>query len=102
MRLLIMTAALTLLVHGAQAAERCMVRANKPTGAIEDPAAVMKAGTNFGPITQVRINKNSGQVSYCAHGSYCYPSTWLSFVSPCRIPSFSDDTIGDERYYYPR
>src|SRR4051812_45958691 len=82
--------------------ERCMVRVVKATGATEDPSSVMKPGEIFGPITALRVDKSNGRISYCAHGSYRYPSTNLDFVSPCRIESFSDYEDKEERSYSPK
>lgn len=81
--------------HGpVWAAPPCMTRVTRATAAIENPQGVKRAGSVFGPVTQVRVEKARGRISYCAHGSSCYPSTFLEFTTPCRIearPEFQDD-----------
>jgi len=97
---------LTLNAADAQTGmRRCIVRAVSPTGAIEIPESVMAAGSLFGPITQIRVERSTGRISFCAHGSYCYPSTNLEFVTPCKIdsrPQPSIDKDGTEWLYSPR
>lgn len=99
----VLAAALVIVVGApAQAKpERCMTRAIKATGAIEDPSSVMKAGATFGPITQMRVSKSNGRAIYCAHGSYCYPTSNLEFISPCAISSFPSYQDNEDSFYDP-
>jgi len=79
-----------------QRPQRCMTRVIEPTGAIQNPESVMRAGETFGPITQARVDRKTGRLSYCAKGSYCYPSGNLEFMTSCRIPSFPRDKDDEE------
>jgi hypothetical protein len=78
--------------------QRCMVKVVKASPAIENPASVLKAGQLYGPITQVRIVKKDGAVSYCAHGDYCVPAAALELVSPCLIHAGLED--GEDEWTY--
>jgi hypothetical protein len=98
-------AAMAIHSGAAEAAPRCMMRAVRPTGAIESPASMMKAGETFGALTQVRAGRSTLRISYCAHGDYWYPATNLEFVTPCRISSLPEagDLLGnDEKICVPR
>ncbi|MBS0521452.1 MAG: hypothetical protein JSR90_22330 [Proteobacteria bacterium] len=88
--------------HAQSKTERCMARVVRPTAAVEDPSSVLRAGEVFGPITQVQVDRRNGKISYCAHGDYCYPSTNLEFMSPCRIDSVAQPAItpGDTEWIY--
>ena len=68
------------------AREDCSVRVVKNVGAEEAPDSVLNRGaTDYGPVTQVRVNKKTGRMTFCAHGSYCYASSAFAFTSPCRL-----------------
>lgn len=74
---------------------RCDVRVTRPVAAVEDPDSIMQPGEAYGPITQVRINRKTGAMIYCAHGSYCYPASALELRAPCRISGKPDPNFGD-------
>ena len=76
-----------------------MTRVVAPTNAVENPASALKVGQTFGPVTQVRVSKGRAQISYCARGTYCYPSTDLELVSPCRIAALPDSDDEQDRIY---
>lgn len=81
---------------------RCSVSVIRDVGAEEAPDSVMHRGErDFGPITQVRVNKKTGRMTYCAHGSFCYAASAFDFTSPCRLePDSFDDP--DDYYFEPK
>ena len=52
----------------------CEATALRDVAAIESPTSVIRKGGKDGAITQFRVNKRSGETSYCSHGGYCYPT----------------------------
>ena len=81
-------------------ARRCTANVLSDAPAIEDPTAVLKRGAAWGPVTQVKVNKKTGAMAYCAHGDYCYPATGIE-VSACSIDAKPDGTDDDEWIYTP-
>jgi len=70
---------------GVMAAQTgCLARVTADVHAIEAPDAVMHKGP-WTQITQVRISKTDGSISYCAHGDYCFPSGSIEIYTPCKI-----------------
>ena len=62
--------------------------------ALEAPEQVRsKANGNFGPITEIKVRKDSGRMYFCAHETYCYDSNAFELISACRIKRDSD--MGD-------
>jgi hypothetical protein len=57
----------------AQAADICTAVALRDVPAIEDSSSILKKGRLDTAITQYRVNKRTGQTSFCSHGGYCYP-----------------------------
>ena len=50
---------------------------------------------DFGPITQVKVNKASGKMVFCGKNTYCYNSNAFELITPCRLKrdsSMSDGT----------
>lgn len=83
----------TLLLAGtsaANAASRCVAKVTKDVAARENPAAVMRRGKTFGPVTQLSLDPATGETAYCAHGGNCYPSGSLDIVSPCTFYGDND------------
>ena len=91
------TAAVVSLVLGGPsvAAEaHCMARMVGDAVALEAPEQVRsKANGNFGPITEIKVRKDSGRMYFCAHETYCYDSNAFELISACRIKRDSD--MGD-------
>lgn len=52
----------------------CEVEAIRDVPAIENPSYVLKRGEVERAVTQYRINKKTGETSFCSHGGYCYPT----------------------------
>jgi hypothetical protein len=70
----------------AHAEPHCMARTLADVPAMEAPEQVRsKSNGNFGPITQIKVNKNSGRMYFCGANTYCYDSNAFEFISPCRI-----------------
>ncbi len=70
----------------ARAEPHCMARALADVSAMEAPEEVRsKMNGSFGPITQIKINKNTGRMYYCAQNTYCYDSNAFAITTPCRI-----------------
>jgi hypothetical protein len=86
--------AVPITAMGQPVRQHCMAVFRADTSAMENPAAVMKAGQGWGPITQVRVTKSNGQMSYCAHGDYCYPAIGVVIVSACVISDKPIPPIG--------
>jgi hypothetical protein len=57
-----------------RAADICKAVALRDVPAIEDPQSILKRGEYDTAITQYRIDKKTGQTSFCSHGGYCYPT----------------------------
>ncbi len=70
----------------ARAEPHCMARALADVAAMEAPEEVRsKKNGSFGPVTQIKIDKKSGRMYYCAKNTYCYDSNAFELVTPCRI-----------------
>jgi hypothetical protein len=59
---------------GANAADICNATALRDVPALEDPTSILKKGEIDDSITQFRVNKMTGETSFCSHGGYCYPT----------------------------
>jgi hypothetical protein len=77
MRLLarVFIACTTLGATPALAADICEAVALHDVPAIGNPAAILKAGEHDTAVTQYRVNKKTGETSFCSHGGSCYPIT---------------------------
>jgi hypothetical protein len=80
---LILLAVLLADTTAANAAPRCIAKVTRDVAARENPAAVIRRGKIFGPVTQLSLDPATGETAYCAHGGNCYPSGSLDIVSPC-------------------
>lgn len=84
---------------------RCMAYTfsdDKPMEAKDDPSITgHKAGEQWGPVTQVEVDKKTGEAFYCAHGDYCYPAS-REWVSNCVIAHMPDDNDPDTQFYSAR
>ena len=70
----------------AQADSNCMARVLSDVPAEEAPEQVKsKQSGAFGPINQVKVEKQSGKMYYCAASSYCYGSNAFQITTPCRF-----------------
>lgn len=73
-------------VDSARADPNCMTRILSDAPALEAPEQVKsKQSGVFGPLTQVKVDKRSGKMFYCAANSYCYGSNSFQIVTPCRL-----------------
>ena len=52
----------------------CEATALRDVAAIESPGSIIHKGGKDEAITQFRVNKRTGETSYCSHGGYCYPT----------------------------
>ena len=52
----------------------CEATALRDVPAIGVPGSSIRKGGKEGSITQFRVNKRTGETSYCSHGGYCYPT----------------------------
>jgi hypothetical protein len=57
------------------AADICEAVAMHDVPAIGNPDAILKAGEHDTAVTQYRVNKKTGETSFCSHGGSCYPIT---------------------------
>ena len=70
----------------AHAEPHCMARALADVPAMEAPEQVRsRSNGNFGPITQIKVNKKSGRMYFCSANTYCYDSNAFELITPCRI-----------------
>lgn len=88
--LLAMTAVLAVFgpwcIGSARAEPNCMTRLLSDAPALEAPEQVKsKQSGVFGPLTQIKIEKKTGKMYYCAANSYCYGSNSFQIVTPCRL-----------------
>ena len=58
----------------SQADDICQAIAVRDVPAIEEPKSILRKGELDDAITEFRVNKRSGETSYCSHGGYCYPT----------------------------
>jgi hypothetical protein len=61
-------------VTGSHAADICKAIALRDVPAIEQPTSIIKRGDYDDAITQFRVDKDTGDTSFCSHGGYCYPT----------------------------
>jgi len=57
-----------------RAADICAAVALRDVPAIEDASSIIRKGQQDTAITQYRVDKATGQTSFCSHGGYCYPA----------------------------
>lgn len=69
----------------ARADDHCVARVLSEVPAMEAPEEVKAKGGSFGPITTVKVRRDSGRMYYCTSTSYCYDSNAFQIVSPCRM-----------------
>lgn len=70
----------------AHAEPHCMARALTDVPAMEAPEQVRsKSNGNFGPVTQIKVNKRSGRMYFCGANTYCYDSNAFELITACRI-----------------
>lgn len=81
-------------------APRCMMRVTEATPAVENPSAMLKAGTRWGPVTQIWVDRKTGAMRACAHGDYCYPTTHLAFATACTIPAAAAGGADPDAWLY--
>jgi hypothetical protein len=87
----------------AHAEPHCLARALTDVPAMEAPEQVRsKSNGNFGPVTQIKINKNSGRMYFCGANTYCYDSNAFEFITPCRIKLDKGVTFGVHFTYFTR
>ena len=87
----------------SQAAPHCMTRILADVPAEEAPEQIKsKSNGDFGPVIQVKVNKTTGRMSYCAQNSYCYNSNAFEFTSPCRLKLDKEGGFGDYFTYFTR
>ena len=70
----------------AWAEPNCMARVLADVPALEAAEQVKsKQSGTFGPITQIKVEKSSGKMFYCAANTYCYGSNAFQITTPCRL-----------------
>jgi hypothetical protein len=91
--------ALLMLPGVARAAdEHCMARIIADVPAEEAPEQMKsKSNKDFGPVTQIKVNKKTGKMTFCGHNTYCYNSNAFELVTPCRIKR--DESMSDANFF---
>lgn len=86
-RVVLLGAALVPALAGvARADANCMARVLSDVPAEEAPEQVKsKQSGMFGPISEIKVEKQSGKMYYCAASSYCYGSNAFQITTPCRF-----------------
>lgn len=99
-----MVACIAMLTPAAsQAAPHCMTRILADVPAEEAPEQIKsKSNGDFGPVTQIKVNKTTGRMVYCAENSYCYNSNAFEFTSPCRLKLDKEGGFGNYFTYFTR
>ena len=93
----------TLAPAVSQAAPHCMTRILADVPAEEAPEQIKsKSNGDFGPVTQIKVNKTTGKMVYCAENSYCYNSNAFEFTSPCRLKLDKEGGFGNYFTYFTR
>ncbi len=93
----------TLTPAASQAAPHCMTRILADVPAEEAPEQIKsKSNGDFGPVTQIKVNRKTGRMLYCAENSYCYNSNAFEFTSPCRLKLDKEGGFGNYFTYFTR
>ena len=80
-----------------------MARALADVPAMEAPEQVRsKSNGNFGPVTHIKVNKQSGRMYFCGANTYCYDSNAFELITPCRIKLDKGITLGVNFTYFTR
>lgn len=70
----------------ARADDHCMARILADVPALEAPEQVKSKGSGtFGPLSEIKVDKRSGRMYYCAVNTYCYDSNAFQLTTPCRF-----------------
>ena len=70
-----LAAVLTLAgISGSAFADVCKALALRDVPAIDDPQYIIKRGDYETGVSIYRIDKNTGEASFCQHGGLCYPT----------------------------
>ena len=95
----VLAAAFILSAVPAMAKEpHCMARIISDVPAEEAPEQIKsKNNGDFGPITQMKVNRRTGKLTYCGHDTYCYSSNAFELISPCRIKR--DESMTDGTFF---
>ncbi len=87
----------------ARAEQNCMARVLADVPAEEAPEQVKsKQSGIFGPINQIKVDKQSGKMYYCSASSYCYGSNAFQLTTPCRFKLDKSFTFGNFFLYSAR
>jgi hypothetical protein len=98
MRFVMITALLLSTGPVAAREAHCMARILSDVAAEEAPEQIKsKSNGQFGPVTTMKVNKNSGKMLFCAENSYCYNSNAFELITPCRVKR--DTPASDQSYF---
>jgi hypothetical protein len=98
----------SLTVIPSQAADICEAVALRDIPALESPESILKRGEHDTAITQYRVNKKTGETSFCSHGGYCYPTHVIEGgirvealrLTNCKVGDPEPPTLPDEEELY--
>ena len=94
-------ALLSTLAAPARADPNCMARVLADVPAEEAPEQVKsKQSGMFGPINEIKVEKQSGKMFYCAASSYCYGSNAFQITTPCRFKLDKSSSGGGKFFLY--
>jgi hypothetical protein len=91
-----------------RAADICEAVALRDVPALGNPDSILKKGSIDESITQFRVNKRTGETSFCSHGGYCYPTHTMvgggKFqalkMTNCTVDAEGIQEPGDDSIYY--
>jgi hypothetical protein len=97
-RALVLAVLLACPVAAHAADENCMARILVDVPAEEAPEQMKsKSNKEFGPVTQIKVNKKTGKMLFCGHNTYCYNSNAFQLITPCRIKR--DESMSDSNFF---
>ena len=108
MRRIVLAALLTACcTTAAPAADLCKAVALRDVPALDSPRSIIPKGKYDEAITQYRVNRQSGETSFCSHGGFCYPTHLLVDgrkvealrLVNCRVSQAHPSADGDETLY---
>jgi len=103
-KLLVLFGLIVQMPLSAHASDLCKAIALRDIPALQSSTSILKSGNFDTAITLYRVNKKTGEGSFCSHGGYCYPThvqvdgrqvEALRLVN-CRIGKKQEDNDHDE------
>jgi hypothetical protein len=81
------------------AADICRAVALRDVPSLDDPSSILKRGEYDEAITQYRVDKKTGETSFCSHGGFCYPTHINENGGPVEALQLTNCKIGKRDPY---